>query len=450
MSRKIVNIAKNILLPIDFKLVFPVIILIFIGFMSIYSACSSYNNMLFGFLLTQLLAFGLGIIGLVFTANFNYRYYKRFDRFIYILSIVILILVLIFGSVKKGAKSWFDFGFALFQPVEIVKIMFILSVASFIDKKSEKINNISFFIVLFAMFIGHVFFIMMQPDFSSTLSYFPVLLILLFVAGANKFYLFYIIVFIFFSVSIPILNTFFNTHQQLLFSQNKMFLLLKSYLFNIIYVIIFVLLSIIICCLYFSLKLKVKKLINLIILCTSMLFGCLSSIVIERSLKDYQKKRIMVFLNPAFDPVRSGYNIAQSKIAIGSGGLIGKGFKKGTQTQLCFLPEKHTDFIFSVIAEEGGLILSQITLFFYFILISRAFVIAKKSNDRYGSIVAIGIITMFVFYIVINICMSTGIIPVVGVPLPFISYGGSSIFSSMCAIGILCSINNSKRLRIYI
>jgi rod shape determining protein RodA len=194
-------------------------------------------------------------------------------------------------------------------------------------------------------------------------------------------------------------------------------------------------------------KLRIKFSITYpIILCGVVLIGYISSVPIEKSLKDYQRKRLVVFLNPNVDPRGSGYNIIQSKIAIGSGKFIGKGFRKGTQTQLGFLPEQHTDFIFSVIGEEGGWVLAQLTLLFYFLFIWRALIIAKEARDRYGSLVATGLATMFVFYVVINVGMVMGIMPVTGIPLPLLSYGGSSIFSSLCAIGILSSI----RMRRYI
>ncbi len=194
-------------------------------------------------------------------------------------------------------------------------------------------------------------------------------------------------------------------------------------------------------------KLRVKiSIIYPVILCGTILIGCVASIPVEKSLKDYQRKRLVVFLNPKVDPRGAGYNIIQSKIAIGSGRFTGKGFKKGTQTQLGFLPEQHTDFIFSVIGEEGGWIMSQLTLFLYFLFIWRALAIAKEARDRYGSLVAAGFAAMFTFYAVINIGMVMGIMPVTGIPLLFLSYGGSSIFSSLCAVGILCSIHMRRHI----
>jgi len=185
------------------------------------------------------------------------------------------------------------------------------------------------------------------------------------------------------------------------------------------------------------------------LLCASLVLGCAASIPVEKSLKDYQRKRLVVFLNPKADPRGSGYNIIQSKIALGSGKFSGKGYKKGTQTQLGFLPEQHTDFIFSVVGEEGGWLAAQLTLAFYFLFLWRALRIAKEARDRYGSYVATGLATMFAFYAFINIGMVMGIMPVTGMPLLLLSYGGSSMVSSLCAVGILESIHMRRFMYYY-
>jgi rod shape determining protein RodA len=343
-------------------------------------------------------------------------------------------------------RGWFDFGFISFQPVEIAKVMFILSLASFLDKRAEDSGKVSFLIFAFAMLAGHLMLIMMQPDFSSTLSYFPVTLTLLFMAGVNLFYLFCITVLGSLAVGIPLLETFLD--MQLKSLGNEFFL--KSLAVSLktgwidIYIIAAVLFLIVGgWCLLRKLRVKIP-IIYPVILCAAILIGCVASIPVEKSLKNYQRKRLVVFLNPKVDPRGAGYNIIQSKIAIGSGRFTGKGFKRGTQTQLGFLPEQHTDFIFSVISEEGGWIMSQLTIFLYFLFIWRALTIARCARDRYGSLVASGFAAMFTFYAVINMGMVMGIMPVTGMPLLLLSYGGSSIFSSLCAIGILCSIHMRK------
>jgi rod shape determining protein RodA len=439
------NFFQRFVSNVDWLLVSAVVALMLISFFAIYSAGNVYGNS-FRYLQVQILAYAIGFAGILLLASFNYQHYKRLGKLIYILSLLILGAVLVFGSVKRGTKGWFDFGFAYFQPVEIAKIMFILVFASFLDTKVKEVKKASFLIASFAILMGHLILIMMQPDFSSTLSYFPVTLVLLFMIGVRPFYLLCIVVIGSFAAGVPLLETFVDMQFRAFHGQTFLtnFAVFFKTGWNGFY-IAFAGLFLIIAGLWFLRKLKFKIPISYpIILCAAIFIGCAVSIPVGRSLKDYQRKRLVVFLNPKIDPRGSGYNVIQSKIAIGSGKFIGKGFKNGTQTQLGFLPEQHTDFIFSVVGEEGGWIMSQITLVFYFLFIWRSLVIAKEARDRYGSLVASGIATMFAFYVIINTGMVMGMMPVTGMPLLLLSYGGSSVFSSLCAIGILCSIRLRK------
>ncbi|MFO8085484.1 MAG: rod shape-determining protein RodA [Desulfobacterales bacterium] len=158
-------------------------------------------------------------------------------------------------------------------------------------------------------------------------------------------------------------------------------------------------------------------------------------------LKEYQKKRILTFLNPDRDPLGAGYHVIQSKIAIGSGMITGKGYLEGTQNALSFLPEQHTDFVFSVLAEEWGLLGATFLLFLFFILILWGLKIAHRSQDPFGTMLAMGITSMIFFHVFINIGMVMGLMPVVGVPLPLISYGGSSMITMMVSIGLLINVS---------
>jgi rod shape determining protein RodA len=158
-------------------------------------------------------------------------------------------------------------------------------------------------------------------------------------------------------------------------------------------------------------------------------------------LREYQKKRILVFLDPDRDPLGAGYHIIQSKIAIGSGMLSGKGFLKGTQNALSFLPEEHTDFIFSVLAEEWGFLGSVTLVLVFLILIFWGLTVAHGCREPFGTIVAVGISSMIFWQVIINIGMSMGLLPVVGVPLPFVSYGGSSVLTTAIGIGLLLNVS---------
>jgi rod shape determining protein RodA len=163
-------------------------------------------------------------------------------------------------------------------------------------------------------------------------------------------------------------------------------------------------------------------------------------VLIDRFLAEYQRKRLLVFISPDIDPLGAGYNIIQSKIAIGSGGILGKGFLGGTQSQLGFLPERHTDFIFSVIGEEWGFVGVVILLLLYAIIVSQGIHIADGSRDIFGTLLATGITGLIGFQAIVNIGMATGIMPVVGLPLPLVSYGGSSLVMTMTSLGILLNI----------
>lgn len=164
-------------------------------------------------------------------------------------------------------------------------------------------------------------------------------------------------------------------------------------------------------------------------------------------LKDYQKKRILTFLNPELDPLKAGYHIIQSKIAIGSGQVVGKGYLKGTQSHLRFLPERHTDFIFAVFSEEWGLLGGIVALTLFIILILWGLDIAAKARDTFGRLLALGLTSILFAHVFVNIGMVMGLLPVVGVPLPLFSYGGSSVLTTCMIVGILLSIRRRRFLR---
>lgn len=189
--------------------------------------------------------------------------------------------------------------------------------------------------------------------------------------------------------------------------------------------------------------------IKLSILRNIFALGVLCAPIGWHFLKDYQKSRILVFLDPNTDPFGAGYHIIQSKIAIGSGQLFGKGLFQGTQSQLNFLPENHTDFIFSVIGEELGFLGCLFILFLYFVLIYRGLITAKECKDPFGMLLATGVVSMWAFQILVNVGMTCGIMPVTGIPLPFMSYGVSALTTNMMSMGILMSIYMRQQTLIF-
>ncbi len=193
----------------------------------------------------------------------------------------------------------------------------------------------------------------------------------------------------------------------------------------------------------------------MIILLTMAFIGSLVFLVspvrhkIWSSLKPYQQNRIKAFIDPSSDPRGSGYHANQSKIAVGSGQITGKGYRKGTQSQMAFLPERHTDFIFAVIAEETGLVGSSILVVLYLALLLIGVDTAKNAKDRLGVLMAGGIVSMISLYVFINVGMAVGIVPVVGVPLPLVSYGGTSIITTFLALGLLLNIQTRRFMLFY-
>ena len=187
--------------------------------------------------------------------------------------------------------------------------------------------------------------------------------------------------------------------------------------------------------------------VNKKILVSVALIGSLSfPVVWNYGLKSYQKQRILTFLNPGSDIRGGGYNSHQSKIAVGSGLLLGRGYLKGTQSQLQFLPERHTDFIFSVLSEEHGFIGSFLVLFLFFLLLLNIVNTAQESPDSFGTLVCIGAGAIIFWHVFINISMITGMMPIVGVPLPFFSYGGSSMLTTMASLGLVSNVSKRKYL----
>lgn len=177
--------------------------------------------------------------------------------------------------------------------------------------------------------------------------------------------------------------------------------------------------------------------------------GLLASPILWHFLKDYQKMRILVFLDPNVDPLGSGYHIIQSEIAIGSGQLFGKGLFEGTQSQLDFLPENHTDFIFAVVGEELGFIGAAFLLLMYLVLLWRGIRIAQEASDTFGMLLAVGITSMLAFHVLVNIGMTMGIMPVTGIPLPLMSYGVSALSTNIMAIALLLNIYMKKQRLIF-
>ncbi|WP_423187261.1 rod shape-determining protein RodA [Alishewanella sp. d11] len=349
---------------IDTPLLLGLIALMSYGLLVLYSASGQSERMVEA----QLIRLGIAFAVMVGFAQINPQTIRRWSLPLFIVGTALLICVLLFGHVGKGAQRWLDLGFMKFQPSEIMKLAVPMAIAWFIASHNFP-PRLSHLLVGFLMCAIPTLLIAKQPDLGTSLLIATAGIFVLFMAGMSWKIIAFVIALV--SAFAPIL---------------WMFLM-----------------------------------------------------------HDYQRRRVLTFLNPESDPLGSGYHIIQSKIAIGSGGVDGKGWMQGTQSQLEFLPERHTDFIFSVLSEEFGLIGVLILLAIYLFIIGRGLIIAARAQDNYSKLVAASFTLTFFVYVFVNIGMVSGLLPVVGVPLPLVSYGGTSMVTMMAAFGIIMSVSTHKR-----
>ena len=426
---------KN-LFNIDFAVFISMLGLMILGVMFIYSSgITSTGLRISNEFIYQIVWIISGLI-LFFTVMFSdYLLFKQWSFYIYLGAIFILLLTLIFGREVNGSRSWLGiFGFGI-QPSEFTKIATILFLSDFLVKRKKNIKNLSTFII--AMFIGFlpIVFIIAQPDMGTALVYIPIFLTISFMAGVKKRYIF----FIFISGLLMIIMGMLPAWQNYIIKEEIGFIkiLTNNNLFTILVGSIGLVAALSFIGFIYSKRSYYYWMIYSSFILITGLFG---SLVVRSFLKEYQMMRLIVFLDPSVDPRGTGWNIIQSLIAVGSGGLSGKGFLMGTQSHYRFLPEQSTDFIFSILSEELGYFGSVLVIVLFSIILIRGLILIMNSKDDYGVYIGSGIIMMIFFHVIINIGMAIGIMPITGIPLLFISYGGSSLWTALISVGLLQNI----------
>ena len=349
---------------IDAPLLLITCLLMLAGLSTVFSATYDSNNRLFGQIANMLV--GLAVMWGV--AQLPPQKLMRFAVPLYVLGVVLLVCVFLFGVKVNGAKRWLPLGFMRIQPSELLKIATPLMLAWYFHKY-EAVLKLRHFAMAGLLLIVPFGLIAKQPDLGTAI-----------LVGAAGFYV------IFFA------------------------------------------------------GLPWKVIAGMIIA------ACSAAPFVWTMLHDYQRKRILTLIDPTTDPLGSGYHIIQSTIAIGSGGAFGKGWLEGTQTHLEFIPERHTDFIFAVFSEERGLLGNSILVLLYLMLIARGLMITANASTLFSRVMGGSITLSFFTYVFVNMGMVSGILPVVGVPLPFMSYGGTALVTLFCGLGILMSIQSHRML----
>lgn len=395
----------------DFGIFIPLLLLYCLGLAAIYS--STLNNPLASGNFQKQLIWGCGSLIVFFiTYSLPTNTFRIIAIPTYLLSLFFLLLVILIGRKIAGQKSWLSFGPIGFQPAEFAKIGMIFGVSYFLSRKNTDIE--SFKDILFTLGIGllPVLLVFLEPDMGTSLVFIGTILMLIYWKGISLFGLFVVL-----SPGIVAAASVFGS---IYFIIMLVFVALALFLF------------------------KKDIFFSGSIFAVNIGAGFFADYVFK-ALSPHQQNRIQSFLNPSADPLGTGYNSIQAKVAIGSGGFFGKGFLNGHQTQLQFIPEQWTDFIYCVIGEEFGFIGSVFTLILFLILFFRILKIATLTKDEFLSLTLIGILSIYFIHLFINIGMTVGVMPVIGIPLPFVSYGGSSLLVNMFMLGIAANIYRTRR-----
>jgi len=388
-----------------------IILLLGIGLLAIYSATQN-NSLAENNFVKQLFWVGIGVIVFFIVFSIPTNLFRIIAWPAYLFSVLLLLVVIVLGRKISGAKSWLYLGTLGFQPSEIAKISTILALSSFLSKKDVDLENFKDILTALAVGLAPVILILLEPDMGTVLVFITIFLTIIFWKGISLFSLFIVL-----SPGIVALSSLFG-------------------------IVPFILtLAVIALILIFF---KKGIIFSGSLFAVNLAAGFFTDIVYH-ALSPHQQIRIKSFLDPMSDPLGSGYNSIQAKVAIGSGGLFGKGFLEGHQTQLNFIPEQWTDFIYCVIGEEFGFIGSTITLILFLILFLKILKIATTTKDEFLSLTIIGILSLFFIHFIINIGMAVGIMPVIGIPLPLVSYGGSSLIVNMALLGIVANVFRTRK-----
>ena len=397
--------------------------LVMLGWINIYAADYDLDGTTSFFDLNQsstkqLLWIGASLFLITVIFILDYRFYDSFGYVIWGVSVFFLLAVLFFGKEVAGSTSWFEIGFIKIQPSEFAKIATAIGLAKYLSSQSVGVSDkykykLGLSALLFLIPMG---LIILQGDLGTAMV-FGSLILVLFREGLSAKLLF----FSFYAVLLFLLTLLID--QWIL-----LFMVLALFLIGL------------------GLFIKNRKALIVIFGLSILSFGLIKSVdfVLNQVLKEHQQLRVMSLINPNADPLGIGWNVMQSKIAIGSGGFMGKGFLKGTQTKFDFVPAQTTDFIFCTVGEEQGWLGATLIMILFGAFFLRLLTIAERQKSRFVRIYGYSVVSIMFFHFAINIAMTIGLFPVIGIPLPFFSYGGSSFWTFTMLLFILLKLDSQR------
>lgn len=382
------------------------------GLLAIYSASNGVGDV--SLFYRQFLWFltGLGIMAGVYYLDSGFL--KDYAYIYYGVGIALLLLVLVFGTKVAGQTSWVRIGVLSFQPSELAKVTTILALARFLSNDDTDIHSVPHILTALGIALLPALLVMLQPDMGTTLTYLSFVFPVMVMAGFNAYYLMLF--------AVPFVLTLFGFFSIYVLFATSLLAFLVLFLIR-----------------------RRFEIPQLVVTIAGFIGGIFTHNFAGLILKPHQLKRIQTFIDPMSDPLGAGYNAIQAKIAIGSGGVFGKGFLEGTQTQLRFIPAQWTDFIFCVIGEELGLIGTISMLSIFLALLLRMLWLVSIIKNKFVELTLVGFVSLLLVHIMINVGMTIGLFPVIGVPLPFLSYGGTSLVGNMIMVAIALNFYRNKR-----
>ncbi|BCR22128.1 rod shape-determining protein RodA [Borrelia sp. HM] len=422
---------------------FSLVMISFIGILLIYSSDYTSNGSLMKIeYIKQIIWVFSGFFIVFLVGRYDLKIIHGMIYPLYFLLIVALIFTAFFGITVNGAKSWIGIWKLGGQPSEFGKIISILALAKFYSTKRNDCRSFFVFIFAFILILPVILLVLLQPDFGTAVVYLNMFIFISFFAGVDIHYLLYFTLTGIFSFLFMVLPVWYEYQADmgsilyLIFSNNFYFKV--SFL---VLVLVFLFSAIGFFVSKYNLTIRFVYFYMLFI-SSILLISAFFSKFLSKFMKPYQIKRFLVFLDPNIDLKGAGWNLNQVKVAIGSGGMFGKGFLKGPYTHANYVPSQSTDFIFSILAEEFGFLGASLVLVLFFLIFFRILIIMNKSKDSYMSLVLAGVLSLLFFHTSFNVGMSLGLLPITGIPLPFLSYGGSSTITFFMAMTLYFNIES--------
>ena len=424
------------LFAFDFILLGATLILMVVGILFVYSSGMSFTGMqLSNEYVKQLIWSGTGLLLMIGVIMIDYHRLRRLAVYLYAFLMLLLLVTPFIGREVHGARSWIGIGEFGIQPSEFAKITTILFLAGYFAGIGKGVRELPRFMLGLAIVVLPIGLILLQPDMGTALVYIPIFVFMAFVAGAKLRHIFYLVavglLMIILAVA-PLYEQWIVGREATLISMITDFQIARYFLAAAL------LITLLSAWGFWGFK---RRYFYWILYTSSLLLiADAGALLVVRVLREYQIMRFIVFLNPRIDPQGAGWNLIQSVTAVGSGGFAGKGFLQGTQSHYQFLPQQSTDFIFSILAEEWGFLGGLLVFALFLIILLRGIRILYIARDEYASCVGAGIVAMLFFHVIVNIGMAMGIMPITGIPLFFLSYGGSSLWTGLVCVGLLLNI----------